>query len=150
MLGLTASIFNVFFWSSDIITLEGIAPLLGAIVFVSMIAGLVAFLITAWEDRRHRAANCAGCMLLLFTWLISASATAAIRDRLDYQERVDKTTRTFITLHQLSAEIEKFRDRLGRLPAGEGELVELCGQPMPPFYKIIASAINAVPKTNTI
>lgn len=100
-----------------------------------MIAGMVVFLVAASKDRRHRAVNCAGCMMILFTWLISVSTAAAIREHLDYQERVEKTTHTIITLHQLSAEIEAFRERLGRLPDNEDELVELRGQPMPPFYK---------------
>ena len=101
------------------IPIDQFGLLLSFIGFVSMIAGMVVFLVAASKDRRHRAVNCAGCMMILFTWLISVSTAAAIREHLDYQERVEKTTHTIITLHQLSAEIEAFRERLGRLPDNE-------------------------------
>jgi len=126
------------------IPIDQFGLLLSFIGFVSMIAGMVVFLVAASKARRGRAVNCAGCMLILFIWLTFGGAAAEIINRLECQNRVENTTHTIIKLHQLAAEIEAFRERLGRLPDDEEELVQLRGQPMPTYYKdyCIRSALS--------
>jgi hypothetical protein len=94
----------------------------------------IVFLVAATKDPARRAANCGGCMLAVFTLVIWIAAVCTIREFRSRQESVEQTTTTLVKLHELAAEIELIRARLGRLPEDEKELVEMRGKPMPTFY----------------
>lgn len=103
----------------------------GAVLFF---ASSIAFLVAAWKHRPHRMGNCACCNLALFTLIAWSAGYATIGSRLRHQEAVQHTTDILVTLHNLAAEIEVIRSRLGRIPNDEEEFVALRRKPMPAYY----------------
>jgi hypothetical protein len=93
------------------------------------------FVLALIKNQSRCAGNCAGCMVVLFTFVIYGTSRDTMYSYRDWPETVQETRTLISTLHQLTAEIEELRSQLGRLPRDEAELVALRGKPMPPYYK---------------
>jgi hypothetical protein len=138
--GFAAAILSAGFWTPE--TSESdhglfVIPrgvVLGAGGFLLSLPAGIVFLFASVKNRSRCAGNCAGSMIVLFTFVVYCTAGSAMRTHRVGPEFVQETRQLLLTLHRLSAEIEAIRARTGRLPKDEAELVVLRGKPMPPFY----------------
>ncbi len=101
---------------------------------LSLPAGIL-FLVASIKNRSQCAGNCAGCMIVLFTFVIYCISGGTMRHYRAWPESVQETRQLILTLHRLTADIETFRSQLGRIPKDETELVSLRGKPMPPYHQ---------------
>ena len=93
-------------------------------------AGIL-FLVASIRNRRRCAANCGGCMFVLFAVLIFWSPGLTLKMYRNVREDEQGGRQTILAVHCLIRDIEAIRMRLGRVPNDEAELVALRGKPMP-------------------
>jgi hypothetical protein len=96
-------------------------------------AAAIAFLVAASKSPPGRVANCAGCVIAIFTLVLPLAASHVMSSRLGGIPERQRVNRTLILLHQLGADVEVFRNRHGRFPKDEAELVSFRGKPMPVY-----------------
>jgi hypothetical protein len=101
-------------------------------LLLSLPAGII-FLIASIKNQPRCAGNCAGCMIVLFTFVIYCTSGSTMQTHRFGPESIQETRQMILTMHRLSAEIEAIRAKTGRLPKDEAELVALRGKPMPPY-----------------
>ena len=119
-------------FGGDLLVLIVILFLVGLLLSLSAV---VAFLIAVARRPSRSAGNCAGLILVVFTLVNLGMARNTMTQYLVGPARVEQTRELVLALHQLTAEIETYRDQLGRLPKDEAELVSLRGQPLPPYFR---------------
>lgn len=122
---------------SPVFGLDLLMPIVGLFLvglLLSLSAG-VALLIALVRRPSRSVGNCAGVILVVFTLINVVMARNTMTRHHAGPARVEQTRELVLALHQLTAEIETYRDQLGRLPKDEAELVSLRGQPMPPYFQ---------------
>ena len=92
----------------------------------------ICFLLASIKNRGRCAANCGGCMLVVFTVAIFSFPGCTLKTYRDTRDDKQGGRQTILALHRLIGDIEAIRARLGRVPNDEAELVTLRGKPMPP------------------
>jgi hypothetical protein len=134
-----AAMLNSAVWTTSLGELVLLA-LGGALL--SLPAGVV-FLVASIKNRKRCAANCAGCMLVLFTVLICLFPGHTLNTYRDRREANQDSRQKILALHRLAADIEAIRARLGRVPNDEAELVALGGKPMPLHVLYVNQGTNS-------
>jgi hypothetical protein len=138
--GFAAAILSAGFWTPEtpesyyglFVIPRGVA--VGAVGFLLSLPAGIVFLVTSLKNPSRCGGNCAGCMIVLFTFVIYCTAGSAMRTHRLGPQVVQETRQLLLTLHRLSADIEAIRAKTGQLPKDEAEVVAQRGKPMPPFY----------------
>jgi len=99
-------------------------------LLLSLPAGVV-FLYVSIKNQERCAANCAGCMLTLFTVVIFCFPAMSLKIYCSDRDDKKETRRTIVALHCLSCDANAIFARLGRVPNDDAELVSLRGKSMP-------------------
>jgi hypothetical protein len=115
---------------------EWIAIVCGAGAGIAYFAAGIVFFVASLKNRARCAGNCAGFMILFFTFVIAVMAAKIRQESMAGPEAVQETRQMIVTLHRLAAEIEDIHAKTGRYPADEAELVALRGRSMPQYHPI--------------